>query len=405
MKTPRISDLAADLPDLSGSVMDRRSFLRAATAAGFGLAANAAGMPAFGQQTRRLAAVKVARNRIIRELVGLRPFRSEGYVVEAKRIGNKLLVHNYGHGGAGITLSWGTATQAVDLVRDFIERPTPRSRNLSRSSSARRFAVIGCGVNGLSTARMLQRRFQDGPGTVTIYAKDLPPDTTSNIAAGFWSPVSLFDADAISTKFADQFRNAARTSNRAFQLLVGPEYGVRWLDIFTLHRTEVSLQGGLAGGNDLYPQQIIHRDPANYFGVPIVRQYSSMMIEPPVYLRALLRDFYNAGGRVVVKEFRSREEVMRLQESVIFNCSGLGARQLFGDEKLIPVRGQLEVLLPQPEIDYGYIGAGHMFPRSDGIFLGGTFDRDDWSLQVNPEQTSQILGAHTNIMNGLKPTP
>ncbi|MEO8649067.1 MAG: FAD-dependent oxidoreductase, partial [Acidobacteriota bacterium] len=146
----------------------------------------------------------------------------------------------------------------------------------------------------------------------------------------------------------------------------------------------------------------IHRDPANYFGVPIVRQYSSMIIEPPIYLRALLRDFYNAGGRLVVKEFRSREEVMRLAEPVIFNCSGLGARALFGDEKLIPARGQLEVLLPQPEIDYGYIGPGHMFPRSDGILLGGTFDRDDWSLAVNFEQSNWILNTHTEIMKGLR---
>jgi glycine/D-amino acid oxidase-like deaminating enzyme len=249
---------------------------------------------------------------------------------------------------------------------------------------------------------MLQRRYQDGPGTVTIYARDLPPETTSNIAAGYWSPVSLFDPDAASPKFTEQLRTAARISNRAFQLLVGPEYGVRWLEIFTLHRNEASLQGELPGGNDLYPQQIIHRDPANYFGFPIVRQYNSMMIEPPIYLRALLRDFYNAGGKIVVREFRSREEIMRLAEPVVFNCTGLGARQLFGDEKLIPVRGQLEVLLPQPEIDYGYIGAGHMFPRTDGIFLGGTFDRDDWSLAVNTEQANRIIQAHTEIMKGFK---
>jgi hypothetical protein len=53
---------------------------------------------------------------------------------------------------------------------------------LHASLAPRRFAVIGSGVNGLSTARMLQRRLSDGPGTVTIYAKALPPDTTSNIA-------------------------------------------------------------------------------------------------------------------------------------------------------------------------------------------------------------------------------
>jgi len=381
--------------------ISRRRFLRdSISVAGFSVAASAIPIRLLAQQAaRRIAPVKVARNRVIRELVGLRPFRSEGFVVEAQRIGPKLLVHNYGHGGAGITLSWGTATQAVDLVRDFVAQTATRAK---RAAAPRRFAVIGCGVNGLSTAIMLQRRYQDGPGTVTIYARDLPPNTTSNIAAGYWSPVSLFDADVASTKFVEQMRAAARISNRAFQLLVGPEYGVRWLDIFTLHRNEQSLQGDLPGGNDLYPQQIIHRDPTNYFGVPIVRQFSSMMIQTPLYLQALLRDFYNAGGRLVVKEFRSREEVMSLREPVIFNCSGLGARKLFGDEKLIPVRGQLEVLLPQPEIDYGYIGPGHMFPRSDGIFLGGTFDRDDWSLEVNRDQADGIINTHTEIMKGLK---
>jgi hypothetical protein len=94
---------------------------------------------------------------------------------------------------------------------------------------------------------------------------------------------------------------------------------------------------------------------------------------------------------------------MRLPEPIIFNCSGLGSRQLFGDEKLIPARGQLEVLLPQPEIDYAYIGPGHMFPRSDGIVLGGTFDRDDWSLDVRRDQGDGILNTHVEMMKGSRP--
>ena len=379
--------------------VDRRSFLRTGiAAAGFVLATNGRGLQTFAQTAqRKFAPVQVSRDRIIREIVGLRPFRSEGFVVEAERVGNKVIIHNYGHGGAGITLSWGTAQQAVDLVRDI-----PTASHRTARHAPRRFAVIGSGVNGLSTARMLQRRYQDGPGTVTIYARDLPPDTTSNIAAGYWSPVSLFDEDAVSAAWREKFKAAARISSRAFQLLIGEEYGVRWLDIFTLHRNEEALQHDLGGGDDLYPNRIIHRDPTNYFGYPIVRQFSSMMIETPIYLRSLLRDFYNAGGRLVVKEFKSREEVMHLPEQVIFNCSGLGARTLFGDEKLIPVRGQLEVLLPQPEIDYGYIGPGYMFPRSDGIILGGTFDRNDWSLEVNPEQSNRIINAHIDIMKGVK---
>lgn len=380
----------------------RRNFLRGALAtSAFVLSARSQALAAAFQAQRRFAAVKVSRDRVIREVVGLRPFRPSGFVVTAERVGEKLLVHNYGHGGGGVTLSWGTASLAVDLARDFLStRPVRRS---SRSASrARRFAVIGSGVSGLSTARLLQQRFQDGPGTVTIYAKDLPPNTTSNIAGANWSPTSVFDLQRTTTTFNDQFRQACQISNKTFQLLVGAEYGVRWIETFELLRHEQSLQREMPGGNALYPNIRIHRDPDNYFGFPYVREFTTMLIEPSIYLSALLRDFYIAGGRVVVKEFRSRQEIARLPEPVIFNCSGLGARALFGDEELIPVRGQLEVLLPQPEIDYCYLSSGYMFPRRDGIILGGTWDHDDWNLSPNPDQASWILETHAEIMKGLR---
>jgi D-amino-acid oxidase len=372
------------------SSIDRRSFLRGALATS---AALMTARPAIAFDTKRhFAPVKVARNRIIREVVGLRPYRPSGFVVDAQRFGSKLLVHNYGHGGGGVTLSWGTASLAVDLARDYLI-----ARKAARPT---RFAVLGCGVSGLSTARLLQRRYQNGPGTVTIYAKDLPPDTTSNIAGASWSPTSVYET--ASAKFNEQFRQACRISNRAFQLLIGAEYGVRWIETFELIRHEASLGRELPGGNDLYPQLELHRDPENYFGFPFVRQYTTMLIEPSIYLSALLRDFYIAGGRVVVKEFKHREEVARLREQVVFNCTGLGSRALFDDEELTPVRGQLEVLLPQPEIDYCYLSSGYMFPRRDGIILGGTWDHDEWSLTPDPEQATGILEAHMEIMKNLR---
>jgi D-amino-acid oxidase len=368
--------------------INRRGFLGGAAVS----AALLAMRPALAFDTKRhFAPVKVARNRVIREVVGLRPYRPSGFVVDAQRFSNKLLVHNYGHGGGGVTLSWGTASLAVDMARDFLIA--------HKSVRPTHFAVLGCGVSGLSTARLLQRRFQNGPGTVTIYAKDLPPDTTSNIAGASWSPTSVFETTT--PKFNEQFRQACRISNRAFQLLVGPEYGVRWIETFELSNHEMSLQRELPGGNDLYPQIETHKDPDNYFGFPFVRQYSTMLIEPSIYLSALLRDFYIAGGRVVVREFRNKQELARLRQPVIFNCTGLGSRALFGDEELSPVRGQLEILLPQPEIDYCYLSSGYMFPRRDGIVLGGTWDHDDWSLTPDPEQATDILEAHMEIMKKL----
>src|ERR671931_3908 len=116
--------------------INRRNFLRGAMATSAALLAARHSL-AFDTK-RHFAPVKVARDRIIREVVGLRPYRPSGFMVDAKRFGNKLLVHNYGHGGGGVTLSWGTASLAVDMARDFlIAHKQPRPTH---------FAVLGCGV-------------------------------------------------------------------------------------------------------------------------------------------------------------------------------------------------------------------------------------------------------------------
>jgi len=79
-----------------------------------------------------------------------------------------------------------------------------------------------------------------------------------------------------------------------------------------------------------------------------VRQYDTMLIEPPIYLSAVLTDFRIAGGGVQVKHFDDVSQLQQLAEPVIFNCTGLGARALFNDQELTPKKGQLTVLLPQP---------------------------------------------------------
>jgi len=215
-------------------------------------------------------------------------------------------------------------------------------------------------------------------------------------------PTSLFDSGRVTPNFLDRFKTAARASNRAFQLMTGSQYGVRWIDVLEFQRGRPNVVEEFPGGNELYPNQFYHEDAQARFGYPSVFQFSSMLIEPSIYLNQLLHDFYNEGGKLVVREFRSREEVMRLPEPVIFNCTGLGANKLFGDEKLEPARGQLVVLLPQSEVDYCYVGAGYMFPRSDGIVLGGTFGHGDWSLAVKAEQSTQMLNTHTTAMKGFK---
>jgi glycine/D-amino acid oxidase-like deaminating enzyme len=127
-----------------------------------------------------------------------------------------------------------------------------------------------------------------------------------------------------------------------------------------------------------------------------------MLIEPAIYLPATLADFRIAGGRVVVQDFRDIAAVMELKEQVIVNCTGLGAKALFNDEELIPVRGQLAFLTPQPEINYMYTEEGYMFPRRDGIVLGGTHELGVWTAEPEEPAIARIIEGHKRIADGMR---
>lgn len=328
----------------------------------------------------RLAPVRVDERRVIREVAGLRPFRRSGFRVEVVSLGDRILVHNYGHGGGGISLSWGTADMAARLARE-----TPH----------RNVAVIGCGAVGLASARLLQDRGFD----VTIYARDLPPNTTSNVAGAQWAPFTVVDADRRTADFDSKYVAASRFAYRYFQNLAGPEYGVFWRDQYFLSEgPRAATTGERALLDDLIPIVDLPADEHPFTGLRAGRMLS-MHIEPATYLTAVLRDFRIAGGNVIVREFPDARNLMELEQQVIVNCTGLGSASLFGDSDMLPIKGQLVVLAPQPEVDYITIGpAGlYMMPRRDGIVLGGTFQRGDWSLEPDPIQSQRILAGNRSL--------
>jgi len=328
-----------------------------------------------------LARVEVSEDRIIRHAVGLRPYRASGFVVRQERLGEKRLVHNYGHGGAGITLSWGTSKLATDLGLQGHRGPV---------------AVIGSGGVGLATARLVQ----EAGFPVRIYTAALPPDTTSNVAGGQWGPFGHYRDDAVTDEWWAQFMAALDYSWRRFQIMVGEEYGVRWLTTYV---------AGSRGPDPSNPLERYYPDGRNLsraehpFALDGISSYRTMYVETGRFLRQLLRDVRSAGGSVELRRFATSAEIAALPETLVFNCTGLGARALFGDEELRPARGQLVILRPQPEIDYAFTGRpGYMFPRPDGIILGGTFDLDNWSTAPGPAAAERILRSHQRLFGSLR---
>ncbi|HTW82485.1 MAG TPA: FAD-dependent oxidoreductase [Candidatus Sulfotelmatobacter sp.] len=358
-------------------MVTRRRFL--ATGAAFAATALATPRRALALSARRLVPVEVSLDRVTRTTVGLRPYRAGGFVLRAEGSDGKTIVHDYGHGGGGMSLSWGTALLA---------------RELALQTEKRRAAVIGCGVIGLSTARVLQ----DAGFEVTVYARELPPLTTSNLSGAQWTPTSLFDPDRIDDAFREQFFQAARLAYARYQTLLGEDYGVRWIENYDCRDTP---DGGFLAATgprllpDLYPEIQTYGPGEHPFPTRYATRLLTMLIEPNRYLRALLRDVMLRGGRIVVRSFGSAADLMALDEPLIMNCTGLGAKALTGDSQLEPIRGQLSVLAPQPAVDYITLHENrYMFPRSDGIVLGGTFQHGDADLTVDPVIEKTIVADH-----------
>jgi glycine/D-amino acid oxidase-like deaminating enzyme len=334
-----------------------------------------------------LPRVRVSPEREIRTVVGLRPFRPSGFRVAKEMVGETAVVHNYGHGGGGITLSWGTSKLAVELGLPGHVGPV---------------AVLGCGAVGLATARLAQEAGFD----VTIYTKAMPPETTSNIAGGQWFPASVYDPETTLTpEFTQQFVAAARYGYRRYQIMTDPKYGIRWMRNYFIKNSpwQSPIGGDVGLIQDLLPE--IKNLPAGShpFGTKFVRQFDGMIVEPPIYLPAMLTDVRIAGGKVVVREMKGLEEVRGLPEKLVFNCTGLGAKALFGDEDLTPIRGQLTFLVPQPEVTYATSYENtYMFSRRDGVLLGGTHEMGDWNLQPDLTTKAAILAKQASLFDGMR---
>jgi D-amino-acid oxidase len=389
--------------------MDRRSLLKFAGMASIGFAlegcattTSTAKPQTLPKQVRRvLPAVNASWDRIIRTTIGLRPHRPSGFVLRAEQLDNKTLIHNFGHGGSGMSLSWGTASMATDLALPHSERKA---------------AVLGSGVVGLTSARELQRHGFD----VTIYAAAVPPDTTSNMSLAGWTPTSgLVDTDKRTDAWDTQCRQAAEIAYRRLQLLTGPKYGISWIMNYTPTDTEPGSGGGGGGaaanarGPLLPPHlsspRLILRPGEHNFPTKYAIERTEMRIEPSIYLDALMNDFLLWGGKVVIRKFDTPRDVAALNENVIVNCTGLGSKALFNDPDLMPLKGQLTLLMPQPEITYATSGGArqlppnsgfiHMMPRTDGIALGGTSLRDDWTTTVNETERKRIVDTHIELFD------
>ena len=344
----------------------------------------------------QLAPLRAAADRITQITVCTRPFRAQGPRLDVERIGQKVIVHNYGHGGSGWSLSWGSSGIAV--------------RN-AMATGEREIAVIGCGALGLTSALLLQR----AGARVTIYAKDLPPNVRSSLATGLWTPDSrICLEDQATPAFKQLWAGMARQSFQTYQTLLGlPGNPVEFIDSYfisddpnTRRRGGPSadtrpkfaeLQRELIG--DLIPQSEDFGPGSHPFSERYLRRNSLMMFNISAYARLLMGDFLASGGKIEIAEFHAPADFVKLREKVLINATGYGSRALFGDESIVPVRGQLARMIPQPEVNYGLFYKGVSFvPRRDGFVFQVVGDDDYYGFNDDttvPDRVEAELAVNT----------
>ncbi|UXH80376.1 NAD(P)/FAD-dependent oxidoreductase [Roseateles amylovorans] len=316
------------------------------------------------------ARIRASVDRVIDIGVCTRPFRLQGPRIESERLFGKTVVHHYGHGGSGWSLSWGSAAiGALPLIQ---------------ATGERRIAVIGGGAIGLTTARVAQ---QAGL-RVRLYARERPPEVASTHATGMWTPDSRLCALAAATPaFERRWEAMARHAFRSYQQLLGaPGSPIEWRDGHVLSDTPFDAPGagdhGLPGEPeypdlmdliaDLRPRSSPLRPDQHPFKVAHARRFTQMVFHIRPYQRMLVEDFLRDGGEWIQRDFQHARELATLPERTLVNCTGYGAKALFNDPLLIPVRGQTARLIPQPEVTDLLVYRGHnlvVVPRRDGLLV------------------------------------
>jgi len=323
-----------------------------------------------------LAPIRADVNRLTGIYACTRAFRRAGPRIELEKLGRKNIVHNYGHGGSGWSLSWGSSTLAV---------------RLAQTTGARSVGVIGCGALGLTSGLLALRAGLK----VKIYTKALPPDVPSMNASGVWTPDSrICDAEHVA-QLAARWEEMTRISYATYQKMLGlPGNPIEWYEGFSISDVPFGTRHASVadepeyGDFSDYAPEIRHHSvelapDSHPFAPNYVRRYTTMMFNISTYARMLMTDFLALGGQIEVAEFSHAGELLKLTEHTLINATGYGARVLFKDESVIPVRGQTQRLIPQTEVTYGLnTRTLSMVPRRDGLMVQvigetGNFNNDD----------------------------
>lgn len=320
---------------------------------------------------------------IEREVVCTRPMRDGMFNISTEEIetskGVKKVVNIYGHGGSGLTTLFGSVDRAMELFEQQYKGTSQPIR------------IIGSGCMGLTAAIELMRKGYRVAGITTknIY------DITSWRAGGYFALVSIQTAPeeqaALDKIGMDTFK-AYQSIDKGVHPYIQSNT-VRYIPTYASADTENGVEG-LEKAGLIPPFKDVTIDFGNGALHPNYVEFYTYYIDPSLLMQQLWDEVNRLGIFVDLAEVKSFEDI---KEEIIFNCSGLGGRELNKDDKMIAVRGHLLLLNHKAgtsHMDYMIYTAVpqgdhkeyiYMFPRISAVtsdntaglpasgVLGGTF--------------------------------
>jgi glycine/D-amino acid oxidase-like deaminating enzyme len=352
-------------------------------------------------------------------VMGLRPHRTGGVRLEmAGPIetghGKKYLIHNYGHGGAGITLSFGCA----DIVQEWVAKLTTE---LKKQKIVPSVAVLGCGVIGLTTASELRRKWPHLK--IAVYAPDLDiKKTTSFLAGGQFEPSGIFreylkeGGPPIAT-LHDYLRRSYDRIAQIVKAKQGDAYGIAFRRNFTLEDGSEGFDKGTP--LDVVPAPKIGKLPFKNLNDE-GREYRSWLINPKILLPKLMSDLKKSGTEFHQQTFAGKDDFNNklqdntIKENIVINCTGLASRELFGDDNVHAIKGHLVILKNKAKLAYFFSGGcekndkdkiAYMFARQEDIVIGGSYITcDSESCHESDDDIKKagkvLLERMRNVFNG-----
>lgn len=224
---------------------------------------------------------------------------------------------------------------------------------------------------------------------VAVLARDLPLETTSAVAAGWWYPYLAAPRERVLAWARETYQHLDELAATT------PAAGVRQrASVQLLHRLEpdppwAPCVPSLRAASDL---------PAGYAAG---WAFTAPVADTSVYLPYLAGRLRAAGGTLT----RAALSALPQGGDAVVNATGLAARSLTGDGTLTPVRGQAVRLVGVPMervwLDEGAQGDGtaltYIVPREHDVVVGGTAEAGRWDTTPDPQVTARLLERATRL--------